>query len=90
MELASKDDDDEDVFQVCVIDRYAARPSDLEHITLAEFAANYVTTNSNTGSKDVIECVDRKNNHLGNMRKRRKMSVIRYPRFKDGTEEYYR
>ena len=34
-------DDDENVYCKNIIDRYAARPQNLEDMTLAEFAANY-------------------------------------------------
>ena len=35
------DDDDDDLYMISLIDRYAARPDILEHLCLAEFAANY-------------------------------------------------
>ena len=37
------DEDSEDIYQTSLIDRYAARPNQLSHMCLAEFAANYTT-----------------------------------------------
>jgi hypothetical protein len=42
-QLLGKDDDDSDIFQTSMIDRYATRPNSLEQLCLAEFAANYST-----------------------------------------------
>ena len=36
-------DIDEDIYQTSLIDRYAARPDQLNDMCLAEFAANYTT-----------------------------------------------
>ena len=44
--LQPLDDDDEDVYQTSLIDRYASRPPELEDMCLAEFAANYSTVSS--------------------------------------------
>ena len=41
--LESLDDDDENIYQTSLIDRYAARPPVLEDLCLAKFAANYST-----------------------------------------------
>ena len=40
-QLQKLDDDDENVYCKNIIDRYAARPQNLEDMSLAEFAANY-------------------------------------------------
>ena len=40
------DDDSEDIYQISLIDRYAARPDQLNNMCLAEFAANYTTHSS--------------------------------------------
>ena len=40
------DEDSEDIYQTSLIDRYAARPDQLDHMCLAEFAANYTTHSS--------------------------------------------
>ena len=42
--ISQLDDDDENVFQKSLIDRYEHRPCSLESMCLAEFAANYVTS----------------------------------------------
>jgi biopolymer transport protein ExbD len=42
-QLSNKDDDDEDIFETSLIDRYAARPDSLEKICLATFASQYST-----------------------------------------------
>ena len=39
--IAQMDDDDDDLFMTGLIDRYAARPDNLENLCLAKFAANY-------------------------------------------------
>ena len=43
-QLAQMDDDDENVFATCTIDRYAARPPILGNMCLAKFAVNYNIT----------------------------------------------
>ena len=40
-QLSKIDDDDTNVFATSIIDRYAARPNDLEQMCLASFAINY-------------------------------------------------
>ena len=40
-QLQKLDDDDENVYCKNIIDRYAARPQNLEDMSLAEFEANY-------------------------------------------------
>ena len=42
-QLAQMDDDDENVFAISTIDRYADRPPILGNMCLATFAVNYVT-----------------------------------------------
>ena len=39
--ITQLDNDDDDLYMTSLIDRYAARPDILEHLCLAEFAANY-------------------------------------------------
>ena len=41
-DLEKLDDDDENVFQKSIIDRYQYRPSKLESMCIAEFSATYV------------------------------------------------
>ncbi|XP_060596137.1 uncharacterized protein LOC132750210 [Ruditapes philippinarum] len=42
--LQRMDEDDEDVYQTNLLDRYSARPDNLEDICLADFATNYKTS----------------------------------------------
>ena len=56
--LQKLDDNDENVYCKNIIDRYAARPQNLEDMSLAEFAANYTykreTTNNVTHCEDDV------------------------------------
>ena len=54
--LQKLDDDDENVYSKNVTDRYAARPQNLEDMSLAEFAANY--TYKQETNNDVAQCED--------------------------------
>ena len=45
--LQALDDDNEDVYQTSLIDRYASRPPELKDICFAEFAANYSIVSCN-------------------------------------------
>ena len=42
-QIKHMDEDSEDIYQTSLIDRYGARPDQLNHMCLAEFAANYTT-----------------------------------------------
>ena len=55
--LNDKADDDEDVFQTSLLDRYVARPHILKNMCLAEFAAKYNTRYSKTDD-------DQNNDHV--------------------------
>ncbi len=93
--LQEVDDDDEHVYQTSLIDRYAARPSVLDDMCLAEFAANYSTMSGNEEEQpsDVLPSNEpednqplgsrkiKLNNKLGNMYKRRREAVIRLHKF---------
>ena len=46
------ENDDEDLYLINLIDRYAARPDQLENICLAEFAANYDIKYSQTSDEE--------------------------------------
>ena len=85
-ELADLDDDDEDVFQICIHDRYAVRPDDLEEMCLATFVAEYDVAPQDASGKNIIELKDPK---MGKMRKRGRTAVIRTHRFNDDTFKYY-
>ena len=53
-QLQKINDDDENVYCKNIIDRYAARPQNLEDMSLAEFAANYTYKRETT--HDVTQC----------------------------------
>ena len=55
-QLQKLDDDDENVYCKNIIDRYAARPQNLEDMSLAEFAALY--TYKQECTNDVAQCED--------------------------------
>ena len=55
-QLQKLDDDDENVYCKNIIDRYAARPQNLEDMSLAEFAALY--TYKRECTNDVAQCED--------------------------------
>ena len=46
------DDDDEDIFQKNIISRYILRPTKLEHLCLASFAANYTVSKWNDDDEE--------------------------------------
>ena len=93
--LQALDDDDEDVYQTSLIDRYALRPPVLEDMCLAEFASNYSTMSGNEEEEpsDVLPSDEpedsippaslriKLNYGLGNMYKRRREAVIRFHKF---------
>ena len=99
------ENDEEDVYLINLIDRYAARPDQLENMCLAEFAANYDVKYSKTS--------DEENDHtpkplqqekaqqrisinlkdgLGKMQKRSREAIIRFPKhnIEKDSEKYYR
>ena len=94
------DEDSEDIYQTSWIDRYAARPDQLNHMCLAEFAANYTTRSGQEvpedETSDVLpraedgesrrsESIKLKND-LGRMYKRRREAIIRFHRFNQEKE----
>ena len=100
--ISQLDDDDQNVFQKSLLDRYEHRPPSLDTMCLAEFAANYVTnyqqedddvlpnktlvSTCNTGSKIHLT------NNFGTMHKRSHEAVIRFHRHNKDKEpsNYYR
>ena len=50
--LSQLKDDDTDVFQKSLIDRYQHRPRDLNSMSLAEFAATFVTDYKHSDNSD--------------------------------------
>ena len=85
--LQALDDDDEDVYQTSLIDRYASRPPVLEDMCLAEFAPSRCHSwwsNWRQILQDNLPPASRRiklNNGLGNMYKRRREAVIRFHKF---------
>ena len=97
--LDQKEDDDEDIFCMNMIDRYAHRPTALENMCLAEFVANYTTSADSTQPDESQEpatttALPRLNllNNKGKIFKRRKEAVIRWHNFNPETqsEDHYR
>ena len=92
--LRDMEDDDENIFQTSLIDRYTARPATLNDKCLAEFAANYTTRNGqdvdeessdtlpkpDEGNEGKQQCIQL-NNDLGFMYKRKREAVIRFHKF---------
>ena len=85
-ELVDLKDENEDVFQVSIHDRYASRPDELEDMCLATFATRYSTTSKKAGERNVIELKDPT---LGRMVKRSKDCVLRSHRFNEDNFRYY-
>ena len=72
------DDDDTNVFQKSLIDRYQHRPQQLQSMCLAEFAATYVVSESNV----TITLTDR----FGKMNKRKQEAVVRFRKYNKETD----
>ena len=94
--LSKLDDEDTNVFQKSLIDRYVHRPQALQSICLAEFAATYVTkyehkdgsecdalpaSESETTSTQIVLT-----DGFGKMNKRKQKAVIRFYRYNKETE----
>jgi hypothetical protein len=100
--ISQLEDNDENVFQKSLIDKYEHRPSNLDSMCLAEFAANYITSYRTDEDNDVLpnESVHTSNNGniikltdgYGVMHKRNREAVIRFTRFNKDKEpsNYYR
>ena len=89
--LDEMDNDDHNIFQTSLIDRYAARPTILDNLCLAEFAANYITRSGQDHDEDSSDALPKPdegndvkaqciqlNNGLGYMYKRRRETVVRF------------
>ena len=99
-QLAKMDADDDDVFATSLIDRYGARPYNLENLCLAEFAVNYDVV---TGKKKAAVSCDlgptsteggkkvKLQNELGYMQKCKIPAILRMKRFRvaNEPERYY-
>ena len=96
--LNRMEDDDTDVFQKSLVDRYQHRPSQIGSMSFAEFAAKYVTryqrgddevTDTIPNSDDSDETVSSQivlTNGYGRMSKRRREAVIRFRRYNKDAE----
>ncbi|KAH3882724.1 hypothetical protein DPMN_006668 [Dreissena polymorpha] len=74
------DDDDDNVFTTSIIDRYAARPSQLHSMCLAQFTINYspCKTSSDADHSKEKETTIHLEKNLGSMKKNSKQSCLRY------------
>lgn len=98
--LNDMQDDDTNVFQTSLVDRYVKRPDSLESICFAEFAAKYTTDYNKDDDGDVIpkdtnttKCARiTLKDKFGTMRARQKEAVIRFTKYhKDSdTSNWYR
>ena len=102
VQLAQMEDDDDNVFATSLIDRYAARPYELQNMCLATFAVTYDVATSSPSleqNEDINIDMDNLNNDnsenpkmimlkdgLGQMRKRKQESILRTKRYKVHTE----
>ena len=104
--INSLEDDDEDLYQTSLIDRYAARPDSLKNMCLAEFAANYTADSFSLGDDDGSEHTPNTmdepydtprniihlKNGIGKMHKRKQEAIIRFHKYnvERESEKYYR
>ena len=55
--LEAMNDDDEDIFQRSILDRYIHRPPELEQMSYAEFGANYTVVRCNENEEDNLPSI---------------------------------
>ena len=94
--LDQLDDDDTNVFQKSLIDRHQHRPTQLQSMCLAEFAATYVTNYQHTDDRvcDALPASDSETmstqikltDGFGKMNKRKQEAVIRFRRYNKDAE----
>ena len=94
--LSELDDDDTNVFQKSLIDRYQHRPQDFQSICLAEFAATYVVKYGPTDDSecDALPAADSEttstqitlSDKFGKMNKRKQEAVIRFRKYNKDAE----
>ena len=93
VQLTQMEDDDDNVFETSLIDRYAARPNELHNMCLETFAVTYDVATSSPSleqNEDININMDNLNNDnsvnskiimlkdgLGQMRKRKQESILR-------------
>ena len=94
--LEQLDDEDTNVFQKSLIDRYQHRPRQIQSMCLAEFAATYVTNyrHSEDSECDVLPASEsdttstqiKLTDDFGKMNKRKREAVIRFRRYNKDAE----
>ena len=93
--LSQLNDDDTDVFQKSLIDRYQHRPQQLNSMCLAEFAATYVVDYKPVDSMcDALPVLESNNTStqitltdgFGKMNKRKQEAVIRFRKYNKQTD----
>ena len=99
-QIQDMDEDSEDIYQTSLIDRYAARPHQLNSLCLAELAANYTTRSGQELTEDettdeLPTAEDEKSDRcesiklqgdLGRMYERKREAIIRFHRFNQEKE----
>jgi DNA replication protein DnaC len=99
-QIQSMDENSEDIYQTSFIDRYAARPDQLNDMCLAEFAANYTTRSGQELTEDeTTDALPTAENEkhgrcesiklqggLGHMYERKREAIIRFHRFNQEKE----
>ncbi|XP_062600070.1 uncharacterized protein LOC134261665 [Saccostrea cucullata] len=85
------EDDDPDVYMRGILEYYAARPSQLSEVTLAEFATKYKKSSNKTPENDPGEKKIQLQKGLGTMIQRATPPIIRYPQCseKKQAEQFY-
>ncbi|XP_066268348.1 uncharacterized protein [Branchiostoma lanceolatum] len=86
--LADMKDDDEDIFETSLNDRYAARPTEIETMCLAEFGSTFAVAYGETANPKQERIVLQ--NSLGAMYRRQRPAIIRFHREKEEGESKYR
>ena len=94
--LDQLDNDDTNVFQKSLIDRYQHRPREIQSMCLAEFAATYVTNykHNDDSECDALPASDSETTStqikladgFGKMNKRKREAVIRFRRYNKDAE----
>ncbi|MES9881383.1 MAG: AAA family ATPase [Sedimenticola sp.] len=94
-------DESEDVYQTSMLDRYSARPANLEDTCLADFATLYRTQSGNSDKEESVDEVQNIQNDAGKkitlqrghgyMKQRKLRCIVRTPRFSRSkqSEAYY-
>jgi len=86
--IASMKDDDEDVFEKSIHDRYESRPDKLDNMCLADFGTWYTTYNEEPAKKNDDRYIELKNG-LGWMSKRKEQSLLRTHKPRKDTNEFF-